>query len=39
MYKEKNHIKAFVSSTVYGIEPQLDMVYSTLYGYGCEVMM
>ena len=34
MYKERNHIKVFVSSTVYDFESQLDMVYSTLVGYG-----
>ena len=31
MYKERNHIKVFVSSTVYDFESQLDMVYSTLH--------
>ena len=39
MYKERNHIKVFVSSTVYDFESQLDMVYSTLDGYGYDVMM
>ena len=39
MYKERNHIKVFVSSTVYVFESQLDMVYSTLDGYGYDVMM
>ena len=29
----------FVSSTVYDFESQLDMVYSTLDGYGYDVMM
>ena len=37
MYKERNHIKVFVSSTVYDFESQLDMVYSTLDGYGYDV--
>ncbi|MCK8622298.1 DUF4062 domain-containing protein [Prevotella sp. E13-27] len=32
MYQERNHIKVFVSSTVYDFESQLDMVYSTLDG-------
>ena len=39
MYKERNHIKVFVSSTVYDFESHLDMVYSTLDGYGYDVMM
>ena len=39
MNKERNHIKVFVSSTVYDFESQLDMVYSTLDGYGYDVMM
>lgn len=39
MYKERSHIKVFVSSTVYDFESQLDMVYSTLDGYGYDVMM
>lgn len=39
MIKERNHIKVFVSSTVYDFESQLDMVYSTLDGYGYDVMM
>ena len=39
MFKERNHIKVFVSSTVYDFESQLDVVYSTLDGYGYEVMM
>jgi hypothetical protein len=39
MYQERNHIKVFVSSTVYDFESQLDMVYSTLDGYGYDVMM
>ena len=39
MYKERNHIKVFVSSTVYDFESQLDMVYSILDGYGYDVMM
>jgi len=33
------HIKVFVSSTVYGFESQLNMVYSILDGYGYGVMM
>ena len=37
MYNERNHIKVFVSSTVYDFESQLDMVYSTLDGYGYDV--
>ena len=39
MFKERNHIKVFVSSTVYDFESQLDVVYSTLDGYGYDVMM
>jgi len=39
MYQERNHIKVFVSSTVYDFESQLDMVYSALDGYGYDVMM
>ncbi len=39
MYKERNHIKVFVSSTVYDFESQLDMVYSKLDVYGYDVMM
>ena len=39
MFKERNHIKVFVSSTVYDFESQLDAVYSTLDGYGYDVMM
>lgn len=39
MYKERNHIKVFVSSTVYDFESQLDVVYATLDGYGYDVMM
>ena len=39
MFEKRNHIKVFVSSTVYDFESQLDMVYSTLDGYGYDVMM
>lgn len=39
MFKERNHIKIFVSSTVYDFESQLDTVYSTLDSYGYDVMM
>ena len=39
MYQERNHIKVFVSSTVYDFESHLDMVYSTLDDYGYDVMM
>ena len=35
----KESYKGVVSSTVYDFEPQLDMVYSTLDGYGYDVMM
>ena len=39
MFSERNHIKVFVSSTVYDFESQLDVVYSTLDGYGYDVLM
>lgn len=39
MFEERNHIKVFVSSTVYDFESHLDYVYSTLDGYGYDVMM
>ena len=39
MFKDRNHIKIFVSSTVYDFESQLDTVYSTLDSYGYDVMM
>ena len=39
MFSERNHVKVFVSSTVYDFESQLDVVYSTLDGYGYDVLM
>ena len=39
MFEERNHIKVFVSSTVYDFESHLDYIYSTLDGYGYDVMM
>ena len=38
-FEKRNHIKVFVSSTVYDFEPQLDVVYSLLDGYGYDVLM
>lgn len=38
-FEKRNHIKVFVSSTVYDFEPQLDVVYSMLDGYGYDVLM
>ncbi len=39
MFSERNHVKVFVSSTVYDFESHLDVVYSTLDGYGYDVLM
>ncbi len=39
MFEERNHIKVFVSSTVYDFESHLDYIYATLDGYGYDVMM
>ena len=39
MFSERNHVKVFVSSTVYDFESQLDVVYSTWDGYGYDVLM
>ena len=38
-FEKRNHIKVFVSSTVYDFEPQLDVVYGLLDGFGYDVMM
>ena len=38
-FEKRNHIKVFVSSTVYDFEPQLDVVYGLLDGYGYDVLM
>lgn len=37
MFEERNHIKVFVSSTVYDFESHLDYINSTLDGYGYDV--
>lgn len=39
MFEQRNHIKVFVSSTVYDFQSQLDTLYSTLDGYGYDVLM
>lgn len=39
MFEERNHIKVFVSSTVYDFQSQLDTLYATLDGYGYDVLM
>ena len=39
MFEERNHIKVFVSSTVYDFQSQLDTIYATLDGYGYDVLM
>ena len=39
MFEERNHIKVFVSSTVYDFESHLNYIYATLDGYGYDVMM
>ena len=39
MFSERNHVKVFVSSTVYDFESHQDVVYSTLDGYGYDVLM
>lgn len=39
MSAERNHIKVFVSSTVYDFETQLHNVYALLDGYGYDVYM
>lgn len=39
MFEQRNHIKIFVSSTVYDFQSQLDALYATLDGYGYDVLM
>ncbi len=39
MTNDRNHIKIFVSSTVYDFEPQLEQVYAMLDSYGYDVYM
>lgn len=39
MNAERNHIKVFVSSTVYDFEATLNRVFATLDSYGYDVYM
>ena len=39
MSAERNHIKIFVSSTVYDFETDLRRIFATLDGYGYDVYM
>lgn len=38
MYKQRNNIKVFVASVVYGVEDQLNTIYSILDGWGYDVI-
>ena len=39
MSEERNHIKVFVSSTVYDFETDLRRIFATLDGFGYDVYM
>lgn len=39
MSEERNHIKIFVSSTVYDFETDLRRIFATLDGFGYDVYM